>query len=918
MDTGGSGLRVNCLGRLEITLDGRLLELPGTRAVAALTRLALSAGTPVGGTDLMTAIWDEDLPDDPRAGLHTVMARLRRLVGADRVVTEPTGYKLVIDPDRVDAIRFNRLLDTATAAGSGEAAVLDEALGLWRGRPFADAGSSWLTRFEAPRYAERRLAAVERRADLALAEGNEAAQLPRLLELATENPLRESLWSRLLLVLDASGRSAEALERYEEIRRRIADELGGDPGPQLQEVYRRLLVRTPAAAGPLVPPQPPVVVPRQLPGSSAPLVGRKRALKILDGLAVRDAGPRIAVIMGTPGAGKTALAIHWSHQVADRFPDGQLAVNLRGFDPTGVPATTDEVIHGFLDALQVRPESRPRGIEAQAALYRSLVADRRFLIVLDNARDADQVRPLLPGTPSCVVVVTSRRQLDGLIAAGAEPVVLDRLSTDGARLLLISRLGAERVAREPAAADEITALCSGLPLALTLAAARGAIHRDLELSEIAAGLRDAGTRLGELSGGDSLTDVRSVFSWSYNALTPEAARLFRLLGAHTGPDISVAATAALLGVSADEAPPVLRDLLRAHLVEETGPGRFGFHDLLRAYAVELSTADPDQQASDRVIDHYLVTAYAAGRQIAPHQQFTITPRTPDVEAEPIADKEQAFGWFDAERQVLITALKNAAGRPEEADRVWQLVGAMSAYLDLGGHWPEYYDVAKIGLTAAEQCEDLVAEELTLRWMAWAAGRLDRQDECLVLSQRGIDCAHRLGDTRAEALQTMTLSATYHQTEQPEESLRVSRRALELYRSIGDDRGMAQSLNGMGWVEAQLGQLEEAQVHCQEALERLERVGDEWRMAATLDSLGHIAARLGRSEVAIERYQRSAELYARCGDRSFGAATRNRLGDVLATVGRSEEARVEWAQALDVLSSLGDPRADEIREKLSAA
>ena len=295
--------------------------------------------------------------------------------------------------------------------------------------------------------------------------------------------------------------------------------------------------------------------------------------------------------MGTAGAGKTSLALHGptrSRQLPRRPARGESA----RLDPTGVPATADEVIHGFLDALQIRPEARPRGLEAQAALYRSLLADRRFLIVLDNARDADQVRPLLPGRRAAWSCDESR-QLDGLIAAGAEPVVLDRLSTDGARQLLIGRLGAERVAREPEAADEIAALCSGAAAGVDLAAARASDSSRLALSAIAAGLRDAGTRLGELSGGDSLTDVRAVFSWSYrhahtrgSAPLPPARRPPRARYQRS------AARRPARRVAAEEALPVLRDLLRAHLVEETSPGRFGFHDLLRAYAVELAVAEP--------------------------------------------------------------------------------------------------------------------------------------------------------------------------------------------------------------------------------------------------------------------------------------------------------------------------------------
>jgi DNA-binding SARP family transcriptional activator/tetratricopeptide (TPR) repeat protein len=904
-------LSVSCLGRLEITLDGRPSDLPGTRIRAALTRLALSAGRPVPHDDLIEALWDEEPPADPRAGLHTVMTRLRTRLGAGLVVTRSIGYELVVDPDQVDALRFDRLL--TEAAGPHEAALLDQALELWRGTPFAGTGSSWLERYEAPKWIERRLTAIERRADLAVAEGNEAGQLGLLLSLSAEYPLRESLWARLLVALDAAGRTAEALESYEQIRRRVADEFGSDPSPQLQEIHLRLLLREPPEAAP----QPPVV-PRQLPGIGGKLVGRELAVKALDELAGRDSGTRVAVIMGTAGAGKTALALHWAHRVAANYPDGQLAVNLRGFDPSGTPASTEAVIRGFLDALQVTPAAIPSTLDGQIALYRSLVADRSFLIVLDNARDTDQVRPLLPGTPSCLVLITSRHELEGLIANGAEPIVLGRLSIDGSRQLLVSRLGEERVAQDPEAADEIASHCSGLPLALTIAAARAVIHPALPLSAIAAELRDDTTRLYELSAGDSLTDVRTVFSWSYQALTPTAARLFRLFGLHPGPDLNATAVAVMLDRPLQYAAGVLRELQHAHLIEESSPGRFTLHDLLRVYAMEVAAEDPtpaDRTAYERLLDHYLLTGTAAAERLDQFGYLEPLPRHPSVLVQEIRDEQAAYEWFDAERPVLLAITRTIAGRPADTAYVGQFADVLNHYLNYRGHWQEWHEVLDLAFAAA--LGDTAAELRVMRWLIFAEIRLGKLGEAKNWARRTVASAREIGDVVAEARGNWQLSDIHARLDRTEEALVFTRQAYDLFASIDHEHGVATTLNSLGYQLAVLGRYEEAAPYCEEALRRLERLDDISGIASTLDSLALIALGLGRPGDAITQYRRAAELSRRNGDRYYEGLVRDRLGDALAGVGRISEALPEWAGAVAILDDLGHPLAAAVREKLLA-
>jgi DNA-binding SARP family transcriptional activator len=681
------GPSVRLLGPLYAAVDGRTVELPTGRLMTLLAVLAMSAGKPVPAERLADFLWADEQPGNARRIVQTHLARLRTALGAEAISTTPHGYTLRANPEDVDALRFHRLLDAAAGAPDRtvERGRLGEALALWRGLPFEGINSDRLHRMEAAALLERYLAAVERRVDLDLAAGRTSELMPQLQELAEAYPLRESLWVRLLTVLGHCGRQAEALERYESIRVRLADELGVDPGSELQQTYTALLAgRPPAPSVPSEPVPATRAVPQQLPGDIPAFAGRDHALATLTDLLGIGGPPSaavVAVVTGTAGVGKTALAAHWAHQIRGHFGDGQLYVNLRGFDPAGQPMAPAEALRLLLDALGVPPHRVPTELDAQIGLYRTTLTGKRVLILLDNARDADQVRPLLPGAPGCLAVVTSRDQLSGLIVTeAATPVVLDLLTPYEAQDLLTRRLGKDRLAAEPAAVDRIIAGCARLPLALAITAARAATRPGFPLATLADQLGDPATSLATFEAGDAATNVRAVFASSYQALGPASGALFRQLSLSIVPDISTGTAASLAGIRVRKVQPLLAELSHAHLLTEHLPGRYTCHDLLRAYANELSQeTDPAparQAARRRLVDHYLRSAHAAATLLYPHREpITLPARQPGVHIEPIVDRRQALTWFHAEQPALLASLTHAA---ELGDR--QLEAAIRVHL----------------------------------------------------------------------------------------------------------------------------------------------------------------------------------------------------------------------------------------------
>jgi tetratricopeptide (TPR) repeat protein len=578
-------------------------------------------------------------------------------------------------------------------------------------------------------------------------------------------------------------------------------------------------------------------------------------------------------------------------------------------------------VRGFLDALGVAPGRVPADAQAQYALYRSVLARRRMLILLDNARDAEQVRPLLPGTGGVLVLVTSRNRLTPLVATeGARPLSLDLLSTEEARKLLATRLGTARVAAEPEAVTTIIEDCARLPLALAIAAARAAQSAGLPLAALAAELHDAGRRLDTLDAGDPASQVRAVLSWSYTALSRPAARLFRLLGHHPGPDISAAAAASLAGCPPAQASPLLTELTRASLIAEHMPGRYLWHDLLRAYATELAAQEPEPEqhnALTRLLEHYTHTADRAAQLLYPHRgSLALAPPPPGTSPEHLADSGQALAWFTAEQAVLLASVNHADSAGFDT-HTWQLAWTLDDFLDRRGRWHDKAAIQRAAVAAAGRVQDPLVQARAHRHLAVAYTRLGSFDSAYTHLHHALDLTTRAGDLAGQAATHHNLGLLWERQGRYREALHHSQYALDLYGAAGDRRGRALGLNAVGWCHARLGEHEQALAYCQQALTLHRVLRDRYAQASTLDSLGYAHHHLGQHAQAIACYQRAFELYVDLGHRQGEADTLTRLGDTHYTAGDPRGAQAVWQQALAVLDELDHPHAEKLRIKLAA-
>jgi DNA-binding SARP family transcriptional activator/Tfp pilus assembly protein PilF len=924
------------LGDVQVLVDGCLVDVGHARQRCVLVALLVEANRPVPVDQLVERVWADRPPQRARNTVSGYLSRLRDALatGGAAIVRQPAGHVLTVDPMAVDVHRYRRLVAQARAADDDENAIalFGQALGLWRGEPFATLDTPWLRDVRDGLLAERLAAELDRN-DLALGRGQHARLLGELGAAAAAHPLDERLAGQLMLALYRCGRQAEALRGYEQIRRGLAEELGVDPSPALRGLYQQILTADAALAAPTpsitrpgrATPMPPVApVVRQLPAPPPSFAGRAAQLSRLDALlpaaSGRGATVVISALAGTAGVGKTALALHWAHQVADRFGDGQLYVNLRGFDPGGQVMDPAEAIRRFLDALGVPAQRIPADPHAQAALYRSQLAGRRMLIVLDNARDTAQVRPLLPGTATCLVLVTSRNQLTGLVAAeGAHPISLDLLTLDEARQLLAGRLGADRLAAEPDAVGEIITACARLPIALAIAAARAATHPHLPLHTLAGELRTSADRLATLSTDDPHTDVRAVFSWSYHTLTPAAARLFRLLGLHPGPDIATPAAASLAGVPPTQVRPLLAELTGANLLVEPTPGRYTFHDLLRAYATDLTHhTDPDQQrhaATGRILDHYLHTAHTADRLLRPARDpIALPPPQPGATPEQPADHQQALEWFIAEHAVLLAAVDHAAATGLDT-HTWQLAWTLRTVHDRLGRWHDQVATGHAAVAAAERLADPTAQARAHRILALAYSRLGDYDNAQTHLRHGLDLYRQAGDAVGQAHTHLSLSYAWERRGRYTEALENARHAVDLFRAAGHRHGQANALNSVGWYHTNLGDHRQALTTCQQALTLLQELDDRDGQADTWDSLGYAHHHLGHHTQAIACYQQAINLSRDLGDRYDEASILTHLGDTHHAAGNPHAARTAWQQALTILDQLEHPDADTVRAKL---
>jgi DNA-binding SARP family transcriptional activator/tetratricopeptide (TPR) repeat protein len=934
LDLGGSVLvEFGVLGPLQV--NGGVVLSAKQRILLAVLLLHASRVVPV--ETLIDALWDDAPPSSARVTLQGYVKQLRQNMGEQagkRLVTRSPGYLMVVAADELDLDRFTGLCDQAqSAVDRGDwpeaSRLFGEALSLWRGDPLADVPAPVVQRTEVPRLAELRVRAVESRVDADLRLGRHRELVAELRGLVGCEPLREALHGHLMLALYRCGRQAEALEVFRSIDQRLRGELGISPGPELQNLHQRILTADPSltdgqvsrsvgaiqsgGAG---------VVPRQLPAAVRHFTGRTDELRaliaVLDELSVTAGTVVVTALGGMGGIGKTALAVYWAHQVASAFPDGQLYVDLRGFGPDTGPLTTGEAVRGFLDAFEVPPSRIPLSVEAQCALYRSLAAGKRMLVVLDNARDAAQVRPLLPGTASCMVLVTSRHRLTSLVAAeGARVLDVDVLSRDDARELLARQLGAQLAVAESAAVDELIELCSGLPLALSIAAAlvSGGPGRFAAVTEE---LRQERRRLDALSAGDPVTDVRAVFSWSCQCLSDAAMRMFRLLGLHPGRDVSLAAVASLAGYPLAEADRVLAELTQAHLVAASSPNRYRRHDLLMVYAAEqaeyLAGAERDA-ALRRMMDYYLHAGLAADRRLSPRRhQIAVGAAAPGTVAESPADTAQAQAWFEREIPELLAVGKRATALGFDT-HAWQIPWAAEHYLRRSGRWLELIPVHVAALAAARRAGHHEGQADLHAGLGVTYSRLgafvEGQDQLV----SALDVYGAIGNLNGQANAHLKLAQAWEAQGRPRDALHHALTSLELVRRSGDLSYEADALCSAGWYHALCGEFIQALALCEESLRWYRSLRDPHGEAAVLDTLGYCHHHLGRSDLAIACYQQALERFQAEGDRHGAAVTLTYLGELHKTTGAVEAARGAWEQALAILGELSHPDAEKLATKI---
>ena len=662
------------------------------------------------------------------------------------------------------------------------------------------------------------------------------------------------------------------------------------------------------------------MLPAEAPALAPPAAAEAAAAEAAAAEAAAAESVPIVVISGTAGVGKTALALRFGHQVAKRFAGGQLYVNLRGLDPATPPLEPGEVLRFFLDALGVPPHRIPADTEGRTALYRSLLDGASMLIVLDNARNVAQVRPLLPGSPGSLVLVTSRNELTGLVAAeGARPLTLEVLSEAEAHEMLARRLGRDRVAAEPEAAAEIIEYCARLPLALSIAVGRAAGRPKRPLAELAAELRDVRGRLDALEADDAVTDVRAVLSWSYDQLSETGACMFRLLGLHPGPDISLSAAASLGGVSRAQAGAALRELTRTHMVAEYLPGRFTFHDLLRFYAVDRAERqDPEadrRAAVHRVLDHYLHTAVAASQRFSPFRSpLRLAPPQDGVLPADVTDKDQAMAWFDAEVPVLRALIGYAEANGFDA-HAWQISWTTGPFFYRRGRWRAYVATAGTALAAARRLDDPVALAHAHYLLGHAQAQLGDYEAADPNVRRALDLFRELGDRANEAVVLNGLAGMLESRERYPEALAVALDALRMVKAAGHWWTQATLENGVGWLYAHLGQYDQALTHCQRALSLHRDSGHRGGTADTLDSLGYVYLHMGDFAQAKASYLKAIEAYREIVDPFGEGNSLAGLGDTLLGEGDPSAAQEAWRRSVAILDRLPHPLADDVRLKL---
>ncbi|MBV9450635.1 MAG: tetratricopeptide repeat protein [Streptosporangiaceae bacterium] len=892
------------LGPVEAVRDGRLLALSRGTLLDLLAALLISSNQVVGVESLAETVWYGRSPVHPRATLQSAVARLRRTIGGDFIETFPSGYRFRAEADYLDLLRFERLRTMADAAETTEDAVaaLAEAVELWRGPPLHNVDSPSLLNEAAPRLTQAYLDACEKWAGLCLEIGRHEDVAARLTAMVEAHPFRERLVEQLMLALYRGARQADAIASYETLRRALSDEMGVDPGPALRDLHLKILRADPAldagslpgSNGNVSPPRgdmfrpestgldgSSVAVPRQLPRDLPDFCGREAEIEqltdLLTGTSPAPGETPVAVISGKPGIGKTALAIRAAHQVSATFPDGQLIANLHGGGPRSAPA--ESVLVSFLHALGVPGSAVPRLMEDRIAMFRSLAASRRLLVVLDNAASETQVRSLLPGSASCAVIITSRTRITGL--AGANLINLDVLDDDHALDLLSTIIGCERVAAEQDDARLLIALCGGLPLALRIVGVRLAAKAHWPLAKLIGRLSDQRRRLNELTYGD--LDVRATFALSYDALDEPAKAMLRRLSLLDAPDFPAWAGAALLDIGPVEAGDICERLVDAQLLDarlrDPGPRhpvseiRYEFHDLVRAFAREQANATEPEDvriaALDRAFGAWLALAEQAHRRVY-GGDYTILHGdarrwvSGDV-ALRRAIRHDPVAWMEGERLAILAAVRQSAeaSRPEVC---WDLAWTATTLYEARGYYDDWRAVTEYALIAVR-----------------SAG-----------SARGI-----------AAMLTSLVSLRSHSGSVDPEMRGLAEQALRLFDQIGDRHGCALAGFFLGFVCAKSGQTEHAIRVYEQVRTDAHQAGDAFIEAGALRELADAHLGRGDYEAATACLTRSLRLHERTGSPRGKATALLTLGKLRLRQGDPQAARVIFQQVLDITHATND-------------
>ncbi|MFF4254263.1 BTAD domain-containing putative transcriptional regulator [Streptomyces sp. NPDC001663] len=956
-------LRFGVLGPVRARRGEEQLSMGSPMQRALLAALLLREGRMATAAELIDALWGEEPPSQALAAVRTYASRLRKVLDPGVLVSESGGYAVRgLAEGALDlAVAQELAAEAEKARGAGDLChareVLGRALALWDGEVLAGVPGPY-AEAQRVRLEEWRLQLLESRLDMDLEQGCHAEAVSELTALTAAHPLRERLRELLMLALYRSGRQAEALAVYADTRRLLAEELGVDPRPGLRELQQRILQADPGLAEPSAPQAEPAaapVRPAQLPATVPDFTGRKAFVKELSEVLATAEGRVMAVsaLAGIGGVGKTTLAVHVAHQARTSFPDGQLYVDLQG---AGSRAAEPETVLGsFLRALGTADSAIPDSLEERAALYRSVLDGRRVLVLLDNAKDAAQVRPLLPGTEGCAALVTSRvRMLD---LAGAHLVDLDVMSPDEALSLFTKIVGEERVASEREAALDVVAACGFLPLAIRIAASRLAARRTWTVSVLAAKLADERRRLDELQAGDLA--VKATFELGYGQLEPAQARAFRLLGLADGPDISLAAAAAVLDLPVEETEDLLESLVDTSLLESAAPGRYRYHDLVRLYARACAERDEwppsgRDAAMSRLLDFYLATAAGVYLIERPGDRLVDHLERAEYPGLTFSDRHAAQDWLYSEAVSLLACVRQSA-RPETIRRAVDVLWAAVDLAESGANSREYEAVAERLREVAREAQEPRAQARALITLAYAhslTGRFDSADEgaaqahelatgsqdrladcwssnilgVIAMYQsryedselhftRAVESFRAVGDRSGEASALCNLSRTHLATDRTESAVALAEQGTAMYDDMGHDLKGANGRYALGLALTSSGKLAEATECLQQALRVFQESRQRLWEGMTLFRLAELDLAAGRPAQAAPNAETALTLLRGIGGEWRRGNVLTVLGRALNGIGHLDRAQVCWREALDIFETLGAPEADEVRSLL---